>query len=316
MFCACSSTSVYVPRLRPAIVNLAGLRNICIGHIQWGENCSGELAYPQLPNHIEAILTRAVQENAQGMVALQRNIYPALLQNGISLDALPNRATASVIYQNTGIRGWVHGTLLMAQYDESVTTAYIFQSNYEKAEKRVRMGLFRLRLLLTVYDLEQAVVVWSDTLESSASAESHEANRDPPPLDLAALQTEACAGIQRSFVSLMTPRTDQVLVTFLRDASYPEIVQGVRFAAAGRWRNADSLFRSLLRYSQGKPGEDALWYNLGLTQQYRNNFRAAQESFEHAIRIRDQSRYRLALENMLDMEREYEALTAQGHFKQ
>jgi hypothetical protein len=312
---ACSSTSMYVPVMRPAVLNLHDMQTLCVGHVQFNDLSTPDFTPQRLSNSIEDLLAQALHEDGRFTLVTQSTIESALREQGIGIDAVPNRTSAPAIYKSTGIRGWICGRILQAQYDESVTSTEVTHISRETARKNVRMGIFRFRLLLTVYDLEHSVVHWSDTLEVLTSAESKALDRDPQPIDRDQLLTEALECVRHDFLSLTTSRKEQVLVTFLRDNAYPEIVQGIRSAAAGNLRSADSVFQALVDKSKGKPNEDILWYDLGVAQQYRNNFREATESFEKAARIRDHARYRQAIQDVLEMEREYQELTRQGYHK-
>ena len=295
----CGVTSIYVPVDRPAEIYL--------------QRCSGIL----LHLHTHSSPGRMDMDAPEVLARIERSVletFPSGLQKEITSTArirtdLPTADDVPLVrYKNvmseTGMECLLQWHVLECRYDEHVQTAEIMQSSGEQSSKSVRKGILQLRVLVSAIDLREGRSFWRDTLIATESIESKASQTVPVDIDSISLLDRAAASLADEILRRATPRKERAVVSFLKDADYPDIVKGIQAAERGRWKSAITIFSGIAQSAKGRDGEDRMLHNLGMAQLYHGDFRAAFETFQSALQLKQDKRYELALQQVLDMERE------------
>jgi tetratricopeptide (TPR) repeat protein len=249
------------------------------------------------------------------------SLLPTMLSTGdqvirieSAVEATPMLLNAEGSVSRSALRRWTTrraaGVLLAcrivrSRLSEAITTAPIQSTRNPGASKVVRQSRAEAVCRVLLIDLRRETLLFEDTLAVSATSETHAADAEPPLIDEAAIVDDLARRITAVIVDESHPVRDQDVVTFLIDSDFPEIGTAIVHAEEGRWSLASLLLRRLVDESEGEDNADLLWYDLGLTLQYQQNFKGALEAFDRAIMIRDRSRYRHARASLLLVEEEY-----------
>ncbi|MBN1449337.1 MAG: tetratricopeptide repeat protein [Bacteroidetes bacterium] len=295
----CGTRSIVVPVTHPASIDVHACGRVAVTRVQV-EDGRDPLS-PLIRNEAHAALLPMLQDGAVAeFVSVTDGPEPIVTPRGtLSLTAVADAAAA------VDAACVLYCAVLESRYQEDVLQAEIRSSRNPGAEKRVRKGKASAAFRILVIDARYGEVTFADTLRLDVSHESHAVDEDPPQLDRAVFAHD----LARRFASLVAeavrPSEDHQVVTFLVDDAWPALEQAVLLAEQGRWQQAASIIRGLLDENDVTENRDILWYDLGLTLQYQQDFRAAKQAFDRALELHDRSRYHHAIDALLRMEDEY-----------
>jgi hypothetical protein len=295
----CGVTSISVPVDRPAEIYLQRYPSIVL-HIH-AHPPDAALDFPV--SDLAALIT--AETGRQFAATVGRPILPAAdLAVPIRPDGDVPVARYGELSAATGTPCLLQWHLLEARYDEGVQSAALHQQGAAPAVKNVRMGVLRIRAMVSATDMREHARFWQDTVTALESSQSRASQSVPDGVDSLALLRTAVAAMVAEVAHRATPRREKAVVSFLKDGDYPDIVLGIRSAERGDWGKAVALFAGVARASRGTDDEHRMLHNLGMAQLYGGDYRAAYASFEEALRLKRDSRYEHAMRLVLDMERE------------
>ena len=295
----CGTRSIVVPVRRPAAISFQGCSHIAIARLQ---------AAPQ-PDSLTVLLNDAIN----------RTLTPALTGSDASRFVPTHRPAHALITPHGTValdkaRQLARGAdadcmlvceLLESSYSEQVLAAEIQSSKTPGRVKRVRQGRATAVCRVLLVDVRDGSIPFVEVLSTDARHEMHAVDDAPPPLSPAAFADDLAQQIVETLRTATTPIMDRELVTFLVDGDYPLIEDDILHAEEGRWDEATVLLRRLIDEHEGSEQEDILWYDLGLTLQYQQDFSSALAAFRRARSLHDRSRYLHAIDALLRAEQEY-----------
>lgn len=190
-------------------------------------------------------------------------------------------------------------------YREEILDASIRSMRDPEAVKRVRQGRATAACRIMLIDVAAGNIPFVENMAIEARRETHAVEKEPPALNAAEFADDLARQITEALRSAARPVEDRELVTFLVDGDYPLIETAIQHAEEGRWADASALLRRMIDEDAEGENTDILWYDLGLTLQYQQDFSAALEAFRRALALHQRSRYHHAVENLLRAEQEY-----------
>ncbi|MFA6232989.1 MAG: tetratricopeptide repeat protein [Bacteroidota bacterium] len=295
----CGTRSILVPVTRPADITIHFADTALIPPTETADNNP---------------LSRAIASRLDSLLPAMLFTGDQVILSGGETGGTPLLFQTEGIISRRALRWWsshhAAGVLLGCQIvrsrlTEEITNAAIQSTRDPGSSKVVRQGRAEAVCRVLLIDLHKENILFDDTLAVSATNETHAANAEPPLLETSVVVDNLAQQIVSIIVNASHPVRDREVVTFLIDGSYPEIETAIVYAEEGRWKLASKLLRRLVDESTGRDNADLLWYDLGLSLQYQQNFKAALEAFDRAIEIRDRSRYRHARATLLRVEEEY-----------
>jgi len=301
MLAACGSTSIYVPVVRPYEINLEKVRSA--GTAVYFSYRSDEHASPltahELTREFAATLSAANRFNAFSLYEFDGMVRSSINESILTVQHIRELAS------ETNAEAFIVCELVRFRYEEDILSADVNRYYKSDGKQLVRKGLIDAQIRCRVVDAASQTMLWDDTLAILQRAETSAADKEPPPIDAAALAAEAIRSAARELLELSKQVTESVLVTFLDDGEYPEIAKAVTYARKGEWSAAVTLFETVAGRAKGGTSEHKMLYNLGIAHQYSGNYRSALECFDKALQLKDSQRYKIAREDCLAMERSY-----------
>ncbi|MDT8323964.1 MAG: tetratricopeptide repeat protein [Bacteroidota bacterium] len=294
----CGTRSIVVPVHRPAAVDLHGCTRVAVA-----------VPFAPQPDSLSVLLQHRL--DAQLVTVLADTPETEFVRTP--------RASAGVLT--------VHGTVALREaaglarsanaecllllevmetsYREEILDASIRSMRDPERVKRVRQGRANATCRIMLIDVAEGKIPFVENMSVESRHETHSVEQDPPALITAVFAEDLARQIVEAMRSATRPVTDRELVTFLVDGDYPLIETAIQHAEEGRWTDASTLLRRMIDEDGDRENADILWYDLGLTLQYQQNFSGALEAFRRALALRQRSRYHRAVENLLRAEQEY-----------
>jgi tetratricopeptide (TPR) repeat protein len=297
---SCGTRSIVVPVTRPALIDLHSCERIVLPpvHVSTVNNQIAKL----LGEKLDAVLVHilAAQDGPAFLKLPQSNAMPLITQRGTV--ALSTAKELAVLGQ---ARCVLYCEITEATYHEEILQAAMQSSKDPVSVKRIRQGRSSATCRILVIDIVQETVTFADTLRTTAAHETHAVDQDPPALRREDFLEDMARRLAEDIAAASRPFDDREVVTFLVDDAYPEIDTAIVHAERGLWQKAASLLYDLTQRTNVSENVDILWYDLGLVLQYQQDFKGALDAFENAVAIRDCSRYRRAVESLLQLEGRY-----------
>ncbi len=295
----CGTRSIVVPVRRPAAIDLHNCDRIAVARIPFAPQPDSLTLL--LLRSLEASLAPALVESAPTRFVSSPHGAQHLLtpQGTIALGeaaALARAADATCI---------LLCELLQTAYSEQVLEAEIKSSQHPGKTKFVRQGRATALCRIMLIDVAAGSIPFVENMTVETRLETHAVGKDPPPLARSRFADDITRQITGDLLAATQPVTDRELVTFLVDSDYPLIETAIVHAEEGRWQESTELLRRLIDEDTVGENTDILWYDLGLSLQYQQDFSGALNAFRQALALRQRSRYQHAIDNLLRAEQEF-----------
>ncbi len=295
---ACGTRSIVVPVQRPAAIDLHTCDRIAV-----------VVPFAPQPDSLSVLFQRN----------LDRQLVPALAETpgtdfvrapGGRGELLTARGTVALGEAAALARAADADCLLLCEvmetaYREQILDASIRSMRDPETVKRVRQGRANATCRIMLIDVSAGDIPFVENMSVEARHETRAVEKEPPELVTAEFAADLARQVTESLRDAARPVTDRELVTFLVDGDYPLIETAIQHAEEGRWPDASVLLRKLINEDSAGENTDILWYDLGLTLQYQQDFSGALEAFRRALDLHQRSRYHHAIENLLRAEQEY-----------
>ncbi|MCB2203274.1 tetratricopeptide repeat protein [bacterium] len=296
---ACGTRSIVVPVQRPAAFDFHGCDRVAVAPIP----------YLPMPDSLTMLLHASLDRQLAPTLAESDSIrFVAAKHTAMSL--LTRRGTvdlgvATSLARRERAQCLLICELLTTSFQEEILEAEIQSMADPGKVKRVRQGRANAHCRVMLVDVEARNIPFVENLSVEARRETHATEKDPPPIETKVIAEDLAQKVTETLRAATEPVTDRELVTFLVDGAYPAIEEAITLAEAGQWEKSEALLRGMLDEANVGENTDILWYNLGLTLQYQQNFSGAMKAFRQALSLRDRSRYHHAVDNLLRAEQEY-----------
>ena len=297
---SCGTRTIVVPVTRPASIDIHGCDRIALLPVEIAGGA--DPLSPLVREELDAMLLPMLTEvgEAEFVPAAADPTAPLITARGSLALSVAEEAGRAV-----NARCILACSILESAYHEDVLQAEIISNRDPGGTKFVREGKATSRFRVLLVDLGRREVTFSDTLQLQSSHETDAVNEQPPALDRSAPARDLARRFASMLAEGLRSHEDRQVVTFLVDDTWPALERVVRLAEQGQWPQAAEVIRGLLDDESVDGKRDILWYDLGITLQYQQDFHGAQAAFERALELRDRPRYHHALDALHRMEDEY-----------
>lgn len=291
---ACSRTTVSVPRLRPAEVNLAAYKRLAIGGIG---GHGGDV--------LVADLTQALMETQRFDVLDRQHLKEVIKEQDFAVSGRVSDDSAVSIGQMIGSSALLVGDISHYKYDEQVakknTTCTITEKQGKKnvtksipCTKYSRNAAANLSVAFKLIDTESGKILAAKSHTASRNKASGDQDSEPPPfLAQDPLLAECRHQVVSEFVKVIAPYKENISVELLDDGDAPELEQGNNYAKLGNWRQAMALYGTALERKELKPAVRAKGlYNLGVALGYSGDYDAGIGRLEESYSLETDERTR------------------------
>jgi curli biogenesis system outer membrane secretion channel CsgG len=300
---ACAGPTARIAVLRPAAVNLSGMKKIAVGHMKGRGG-----------RHIEAILAEQLVQTNYFEVMNTGRLGRVLEDSNldlINLVAMINPDTAAKFRESLGVDIIATGEVTSYRYVQSNTKG---DRRREKDNKEHRNFCKKGRAFVTanfrITNLRDGSTLFLKTVSASAEGRTSAEDKWPVNPNKSALLQQASRQAVATFVREIAPHSEVVTVRFAKnETKLPEMQNGINYARAGQWGNAAEQFETAVRK---EPYNQGAWYNLGLAYEYTCRFNEAESAFKKATEIQPCQQCIYEINNVRRLAGERNRLKEQG----
>jgi curli biogenesis system outer membrane secretion channel CsgG len=263
--------------MRPAAVNLSGMNQIAVGHI---EGRGGQVIADTLSEQLlETNYFEVMNPAGLGRVLKESNL------DLINLIGLINPDTAAKFRGLLGVDIIVTGKVVDFNCTQRNTRSEPKKGKDGKDHQTFyKKGTAMVTTSFRITNLTDGNIVFSKAISRRAEATTSAEDRWPGNPDQRALLNKAARAAVASFVREIAPYSEYVTVRLAKnETKLLEMENGINYARAGQWGNAAEEFEAAVRK---EPSNQGAWYNLGLAYEYTCQFNEAESAFKKASSIK------------------------------
>lgn len=300
-FSQCGTTTIIVPVMRPAEINMGKLKKIAVARV------TGEAALDVEDDLISQLLEARAYE-----VLDRANIDKILLEYRLSSSDLIDERTALQIGRMVGAAAFISARVSDYKYDEQVIQGEPYKDKEGKTHIRhTRNGAAKVTVNFKITDLTTGKYIYSRDVSYVAATQTAAVDGRPGRIDGEELLKQARRTVVRRFVNKISPHWENVNVRFLTDSDLPELESGVSYAKIREWDRAIEIFQSASEKYGGHKSQHKAYYNLGVAYEYSSQFEDAITALRKAYDLEPDSDYMDEMENCRRREREHNKLKEQ-----
>lgn len=292
----CAATSIVVPRLKPAEVNLGPVKKVAIGSIEGdgGEDVSDRLT--------EAIMASGKYEvlDRKHLAEIERERNIASGDPGAAYGAVLGaaalvfgRVTQNAFSDNVTA---TEGTCMQGRTKTACTTytrtaKYATAVNFKIIDAATGKVLATKLVTGAVADAREGTVMEHKTNDPARISEIVPSYGDQQ----AEFRDAALRILVRDFMKLIAPYTVQVEVVLFEQSEAPTSEAGVNAAKEGDWGRAIQHFKSALSDVESSPKKQVrarALYNLGVAYGYSGEYSVGISLIEKAIDLAPEKEFR------------------------
>lgn len=301
LFLTGCAPTVQVPVIRPAEINLVGVKRIAIGSIE------GNTGYA-----MSDLLAQRLFESGYYEVLDRQHIDFLLREHDLSLSGFIDERTSVKIGGLLGVSALIFGTS-NCQYSVVTNVGETRKSdNGAMYRDYTKTGNGSLRTSLKVVDLKTGKLLAIKQFSEKNSAATRARNQWPPDPDADMVIGGMMDRTVSRFMKMIAPYTEYITVEF-EDSDLPEVQAGIMSAQSGQWESAMFQFeRAVASY----PGDAAALYNLGVAYTYTQRFDEALQVLNRSNALKPSSKcaYQISVCNDLTAEKRKLDMQTQGRF--
>lgn len=311
---ACSATTIQVPRLKPAEINLGPVKKVAIGAIEGdgGEDISDKLTQAIIGTGIYEVLDR----KHLAEIAREKNIQ--------AND--PGAAFGPML----GAAALVFGRITQNGYTENVTgdqQVCMAGNRQVPCTTYTRAGKHAVSVSFKIIDAASGKVLAIKLVNGVAQArrqvvvqEAMTTNRQalagiiPPFEDVQQFQIAATDDMVKFFMRMIAPFTITVPVVLYEQDSQAS-KNGVTAAKAGDWATAIDAFKSALKQASASPDLEVqarAHYNIGVALGYSGSYSEGIAEIQRAISLKPDDVFQKEIENIRVFQADDAKLKAQA----
>ncbi len=301
LFSQCGTTTIVVPVMRPAEINLGNLKKIAVGRV------SGEAA-----RDVEDDLIGQLIETDAFEVLDRSNLDRIIREYRLSMSELIDEKTALQLGNLIGAAALIFARVADHRYNEQVLQGDPYKDKEGKTHVRhTREGKARVMIHFRITDLTTGRFIYAKDITHDALGQTSAVDGRPPRIDDEDLLRSARRTVVRQFVNRVAPHWENVHVRMLTDSELPELESGVSYAKIREWERAIELFKSATDKYAGHESRHKAFYNLGVAYEFSARFEEAVAALHKAFELYADNDYLAEIESCRRREREYKRVQEQ-----
>ena len=290
LFMGCG-TSIRVPVIRPAEINLKGYDTIALGEIKTEIKTQEETTDFKL-GPLSINISRKNKDkkdfyfSSQLTQALKATRFKVLSYDGLST---PSEGGVAVISGHIDY-----------DYDEDMTKSESKKKDKKTGEVKTtltytRKGSATVKAILQVTDGRTKEILTIKDFTREASDSEKRENLYPKSIDKDRLFKSCREQIVQSFIRVIVPYTEMVSVAFETDDKMSELERGYNMVKEGNWDAAIDIFQKVAETYPNSPLVHKAYYNLGVSYMYMDQFDQARNALEEAYARKAEGKYQKAI---------------------
>ncbi|MBI4429836.1 MAG: hypothetical protein HY562_12045 [Ignavibacteriales bacterium] len=300
-FAYCGTTTIVVPVMKPAEVNLGNLKKVAVGRV------SGESA-----RDVEDDLIGQLIEVEAFDVLDRSNLNKIVREYRLSMSELIDEKTALQLGNLIGAAALIFARVADHRYSEQVLQGEPYKDKEGKTHVRqTREGKARVTINFRITDLTTGRFIFSRDITHDALAQTSAVDGRPPRIEDEDLLRSARRNVVRQFVTRIAPHWENVQVKMFTESEMPELESGVSYARIREWDRAIELFKSATEKYAGHESHHKAFYNLGVAYEFSARFEEAVAALHKAYELKADSDYLAEIESCRRREREYKKVQEQ-----
>lgn len=293
----CAATTIQVPRMKPAKVNLGSIRKVAIGEIEGegGRDLSDRLVQAILASGKYEVLDR----EHLAMIAREQNLAAG-------------EAGAAGLGKVLGAAALVFGRISRSTYGEVVSAnegACYYNGASGPCTTYKRTGTHRMTVSMKIIEAASGKIITAPSINGEAGG-SREAQvlasktsdlaviaQIVPPLEnTSAYGEEAMNEVVGTFMRMIAPFQVMVPVVLYEQSNVPSSTAGITAAKAGNWTTAIQMFKDALETTASSPDLEVRarsHYNLGVALGYSGSYDEGLAEIQQAMSLKPDPEYQL-----------------------
>jgi Curli production assembly/transport component CsgG/Tetratricopeptide repeat len=300
----CAYKTIQVNYMRPAEVNLKGIKQIAIGGVYgYGPY---EVAASSMKGQLEESIFNSGRFTLVDRSRTQQVLGELALVNSGIFDTSKAPQLGKLLPASIFIYATVNRDDTGTRVDRSEQKTS--EGNVYYRYTRTSWG--ETEVSFQVIDCETGVILAVKTLRGRAEdIYSEDNNSNPRYADYNPLLDNARNKVIAAFMKVIAPYEDTANVRFAKQKKVPQVEQGIGLVRVGDWAGSIQAFEAAYA---AYPNDSRVIYNLGLSYEYTFQFARAEEMFTKAYKLEPKnSTYKNEIENCRRLRAEYEKLQAQ-----
>lgn len=303
---ACANTSVTVPRVAPAEVDLKQFTKLAIGGV----------AGPGGPEVATAI-TDAIVATKRFEVIDRPALAKLINAPDLATAGRVSDASAANVGKTIGSAALVVGDVIDMKYEETAEQTYAMCSNQGRQYeclRYTRTATATCKVQLKVVSTESGQPLAARVMENAVVRSETKDGDQPKPFKADKAMLEECnKQSAKRFADVIAPHTVDVTVELLDDGSLPDLKRGNEHAKAGQWKEAVQAYQSAVAsMDDKKPAVQAkALYDLGLALSFSGDHDAGLKQLERANGLDPQERTTKQIEQVKQFKVDDAKLAAQ-----
>ena len=294
LFMGCG-TSIRVPVIRPAEINLKSYGTIALGEIK----AQGDI---KAQEDISDIKLGPLSINISNKEDKKDFYFTLQLTQALKATRFKVLAYDGLITSSEGGVAVVSGQIDY-EYDEDMTKSESKKKDKKTGEVKTtltytRKGSAKVKAVLQVIDGRTKEILTIKDFTREASDSEKRENAYPKSIDKDRLFKSCRVQIVQSFIRVIVPYTEMVSVAFETDDKMPELERGYNMVKEGNWDAAIDLFSQATEIYSNSPLVHKAYYNLGVSYMYMDQFDQARSALEEAYARKAEGKYQKAITSL------------------
>jgi tetratricopeptide (TPR) repeat protein len=300
----CAYKTVRVNYMRPAEINLKGVKQIAIGGVY------GPGPYEIAASTMKGQLEEAIINSGRFTLVDRSRTQQALAELALVNSGLFDSSKAPQLGKLLPASIFIYATVNRYDTDTRVDREERKNSDGTVYYRYTRTSWAEAEASFQVIDCETGVILAVKTLRGrDQEVYGEDNNPNPRYADYNPLLDSARNNVISSFMKVIAPYQDTASVRFAKQKKVPQIEQGIAQVRIGDWASAITTFEAAYA---AYPNDPHVIYNLGLSYEYTFQFDRAEEMFKKAYGLQPKNAiYKNEIENCRRLRAEYEKLQAQ-----
>jgi tetratricopeptide (TPR) repeat protein len=300
----CAYKTIQVNYMRPAEVNLKGIKQIAIGGVY------GYGPYEVAASSMKGQLEEAIFNSGRFTLVDRSRTQQVLGELALVNSGIFDTTKAPQLGKLLPASIFVYATVNRYDVDTRVDREERKNTDGTVYYRYTRTSWAEVEASFQVIDCETGVILAVKTLRSRAQdVYGEDNNPNPRYADYNPLLDTARNDVVFSFMKVIAPYQDTASVRFAKQKKIPQIEQGIGQVRVGDWAGSIQTFEAAYA---AYPNDPRVIYNLGLAYEYTFQFDRADEMFKKAYSLDTKnSTYGNEIENCRRLRAEYEKLQAQ-----
>lgn len=310
-FAGCAET-IKVSRLKPAVINISGYKNIAVAEVTGMNGAS-----------IRTDLEQALMTSGQFEVLDRSNLGNIMQEQALSQSGAVDESQAIQTGKMVGSAALVFGNVSRRDYRQQKTYDDLYckdqhKRKYKCGETNYITGYWNTRVQFKVVDAATGKILTTRNIPKSHNQRVSAKNAIPAiNWDPGSVSSQLDQQVVREFMKLIAPYRVVERVKLHKDSNLPELEAGINFSKTGQWDSAIDQFQAACEKADTMPDikpelRARARYDLGVALGYSGSYDEGIREIEKAMQITIEPEYSYEIQKIKIFKQDAERLRQQG----